>query len=403
MATINFTNFIKDANAAAKRIASNPDVLGEFSPSQLKQLQVKLSGYSPVTEVGEQNRTKALNELDNRFGINDSNSAPVETVAQPAVEDKKGSEALSAGEQIAQHTVVLELHIHTPGFGRTCDPKQFAGKFKNGESLTDEEEQLDFKRFGVFQQIIGRDYLKPIMGHRNKFVGQMRELSVPSKFLANGHFLIPTRMISKVEDAIADFVSQRNELIDEFEAKYEEAKEEARGRLGIHYNESHYPTFSELREKFGVTSRWLSLNVPAALEKVNSEIYQREQEKAAMQWADTFDEVRTALRTGFVSLVDNFSNVLGNDEETGKPKIFQGSTVEKLKEFVRNFEDRNLTSDVELSALAAQARDLLNNVDPTGIRKDSDLRSNLNAAFAEIANKAKEMVTVQKRQLNFDE
>lgn len=349
---------------------------------------------------------------------------PEATIALPTLDD---FDPVAAGENIAKETIVFECHVRAPGFTKPIRADIF---IQNVSKMTDEEQaalppetvalfnemqtrrqtlangarRTDPSMLHVSQDIIDRKEIKDIERLDTQFNEWLKSplRSVPCKMLANGMYLIRKDAVASVDQAVVDFVNKRKVLLDVFEEKYTPLREDARNRRGPFFSETDYPEFHIIRAKYRVEGRYLSFNVPQALEKINAEIYQRETEKLRVFFADAAQETRDAARIAFQGLVDHLYGQLGNDE-SGKPKRFYGTSVTKLREFVEMFlAGGNLTGDQDLTQFVTQARDLLAGVDPEEVRKDKGLRSTLETGINKIKEEASALVTVQQRKFNLD-
>lgn len=374
-----------------------------------------------------------------------STPAPNDFAEPPTAEEMFGSneseptlndilpdfDSLAAGENVAKETVVLELHVRRPSFRRAfdsrailgdqkakgddcidCDGQGFTFNETSGDTITCETckgtlkvvgNKVDDDYIHVSKDIIDRSEIKNI----NKRIGvlktYMRTRCVPSSILAAGLYLLPIKFIQEMDVAISSSQTDIEALLNEFEPRYPAMIENAKAKLGPHFNTNDYPQFSVLRAQWRIDAQYRSLNVPAVLATVNKQLFEREREKVKIQWADTAQEVRDALRVGFTRLVSEFSEKLGTDPESGKPRVFQKGRLEKLKDFLTTFECRDLTGDTELALLASQARQLIDGVDPNKLRKDGEFRTQLETGFAAIAEQAGKMVVVRERVLADDE
>lgn len=296
-------------------------------------------------------------------------------------------------EQIMSRTVVLELLIKTPSF-RASIP---------AASIMDENDTADPAAFGVSKALIDRKALADIRTSRNTFLNWLRARAVPCGPLAAGMHLIPLRLIEEVDERTEAFVAERATLVEKLLADYDLLVSEAQVRLGAHFQSSDYAPAEALRGAFGVRARWLSLNVPAALEQVNAALYERERARVKMQWTAAFDEAQQALREGFAGLVGKLAERLAPDAD-GKPKTFQSSTVDNLSAFLEMFNDRNITNDEQLQAMVRQAKALLDGADPLTLRKQETTRERVLQGFTEIEAQLTALgVTAHTRRFTFND
>lgn len=384
-----FNSLVNDLNAGAKRIANNPVLIEQIPDSLMNDLQTKFTNYSPMTDAGKSNKAKALENIQSRLNsfqkIVDE-IKPIEPANQPFV-------GIVEAEKVIQNTVVLELHLRNPGFVKSVKTQDFKENYTLDEEIP--------AALNIFVSAIDRVHLKPLTELKSQFISWLKSRAMPSTFLANGMYLIPLSLIGVIDGRINDYKASLEILLNEFEAKYEDIIAEAKINLGKTFNAGHYPNFSEIRKSYKVDARYLTLNVPAALEKVNKEMFDKEMEKHKAIWADATEDIRDGLRAGFQSLLSNFTGKLGKDEN-GKYKTFHGSTVEKLKDFVATFADRNLTNDSELANLADQAKQLLSNVDPKNLRKDESVRSSMAEEFKKIQDIADSLIVAKTRRIELD-
>ena len=110
------------------------------------------------------------------------------------------------------------------------------------------------------------------------------------------------------------------------------------------------------------------------------------------------DEIRTALRAGFVDLVSRVGERLTPSAD-GKRTVLKGSLVEGLQEFLALFDAKNLSDDRELKRLVDQARALVDGVSPDDLRKSDDVRNEIRDGLRSITNAATELVEVRSRKI----
>ncbi len=384
-----FNSLTSDLNAGVKRIANNPVLLEQIPDSLLNELETKFINYVPKLDAGKENKAKALENISLRLNSLQQvlESTPtVEPVNQPFV----GS---TEAEKVIQNTVVLELHLRNPGFVKSVKNDDLTKSYELNEEVT--------KGLNIFINAVPKVHTAPLSKLKSQFVDWLKSRAMPSGFLANGMYLIPLSLIGTVDGRINDYKAQLEVLLNEFEEKYPNIIEEAKVENGAKFQASHYPDFSQIRKGYKVEARYLTLNVPAALEKVNKEMFDKEMEKHKAIWSDATEEIRDGLRAGFKSLVSNFTSALGKDEK-GKNKTFHGSTVERLKDFVTTFTDRNLTNDSELADLADKAKQLLSNVDPKNLRKDETFRDTMATEFQKIQDIADSLIVAKTRKIELD-
>jgi len=308
-------------------------------------------------------------------------------------------DAVAEGERISKETVVFELHVGSPGFIKPIDPEHFV---KNGEEAADNRPDADAALLHVSQDILDRKELREINQLHGRFAEWLRLRCIPSPVgLGRGFYLLRLNAVEEVNFALQAFTKQRNILIDAFGAKYEKLKADAQERRGQFYNESDYPAWSELRKRWTISCHWLSFNVPAAIERMNRELFEAESRKVKVELADAADEARQALRVSFAGLVDHLVTQLGVDNETGKRKKFHPASLNKLLDFINAWDMKSLTEDTELKSLLDKAKEVASGVSPDDLKKDFSVRDALKDAFEQVKTKASELAVTRERKFFF--
>lgn len=343
-------------------------------------------------------------------------------------------DTLAVGEKIAKDTVVLEMHIGRAGVRRKLDVSKLikTGKSEPCDNCFVGDEPQTSNDGTVVRQLVPRDECDTCLGtgtvkrdvdpeyfHAskdiidtselkaiNKRIGQLKKFRnarcVKASMLADGFFVLPKRFINEMDAEIESAINDIEKILDEMEPRWEDMIQSAKPSLREHWSRSDYPPFHIWRKEWVITSRLRGLNVPALLNDYNAKIAKREYEKLRLDWADTAQEVRDALRSGFTFLVKDFAGKLGRDDE-GKFKVFTKNLVEKLSNFCTTFEARDLTGDEELSKLANEVKQMVEGVDPKALRKDEALRGAFELAFNQIAEKAEKLTVVRERTIAFDD
>lgn len=312
-----------------------------------------------------------------------------------ATQPKAKAPPTLTAEQMAARTVVLLLERGGSSFRRSMSASE----------LVDKSDTVDTTLLDVQKHLIDRKYRRAITTLDQSLEGYLRTREVPCSMLAARMWLLPLARVEEVDAVMVEYQERRTALVRELvREKYDDAKAEAKRRLKTHYREEEYPTPDEVEESYTVRVRWLSYNVPAALEEQNKEIAAREALKVQAEWARASDEILGALVESFLGLIRHLSDVLTEDAE-GKPKTFRDSTVAKITDFLSTFADRNLTGNATLAGLAVQAQEVLKGVDPETLRKQGDARQRVLGGMKAIEAKLGEIevVTPGVRRLARDE
>lgn len=236
----------------------------------------------------------------------------------------------------------------------------------------------------VSKEILDSKAYREILSADGQIRSWVRARSLPVPALKTGIYAVPVSLVTQVERRLEKMAANRRALVADFIREYPARVEDARTRLRSNFNRSDYPSASEMEDAFKFTTRYVSFDVPASLEEVNSDMFAREREKAAKAWEETLAEWKTLLRNSMADLVNHAVERLAAGKK-GKTKIFRNSLIENVREFLKTFDARNVADDAELKQIVQKARDLLKNgVTPQRIRDDGECREAVRAGFTEI-------------------
>ena len=256
-------------------------------------------------------------------------------------------------------TVLLSLKISKPSNRRKGDMSRIE---------TDAEKDA----LGLSKELLDSPELIAIDKEDGRFKKWLCKKSLPSMFRA-GVYRLPLEMLTKVDDALQRFSSDRAALVDIFTRAYPERIQEARDRLRSQFRPEDYPDAEAIRKAFSVQWSYLTATTPTEIGSISREIYERERIKAQELAQAEAEECRFALRSLFAQLVEHMTDRLTPSED-GKPKVFRDSLVKNFQEFLGDCSARNVTGDRELDALVRKAQDLTAGLDAAYLRKAEGVR-----------------------------
>ena len=256
---------------------------------------------------------------------------------------------------------------------------------------------------------ISKEILKaPALDKIKKLDGMIR-IYIANKCLPaatmfrSGISLIPLASLEKIDARLEEFKIERKALVNEFVAEYDAARLEAEQKLGPHYNPNDYPDEERVRASFSMQTRYITFDTPKKLKGVNPEIFAREVEKVRESVANCTEDIKNALRENLLKHVEHMFDKL-SEKPDGSKKIFRDSSVNKLKEFLVDFNELNITNDQELAELVEKARQLMEGVDPDSLRKNVDVAQKIKTGFESIKTDLDTMlVDRKKRNISFED
>lgn len=244
---------------------------------------------------------------------------------------------------------------------------------------------------GLSKKLMASPHLVRIDGVVAQTRQYLKETALPS-FFKTGVFLVPMEMVTTIEAKMVAFRAEFETHVAAFLAEYagrpatetEPARpplsEQMADGLGVLYNPTDYPSVGAVAGSFGFEWRYVSFDVPGRLKAISAVMFEQEAAKAQAKLAMAASEVQSALRVGLKGLVDGLVEKLQPTED-GKKRRLHATSVEKLQTFLSTFDLRNVTDDVDLTALVARARAVIGGKDVEQLRDDEDLRGSVLAAF----------------------
>tara|TARA_R110000824_G_scaffold136367_2_gene299952 strand:+ start:913 stop:1893 length:981 start_codon:yes stop_codon:yes gene_type:complete len=270
-------------------------------------------------------------------------------------------------------------------------------------SMTGVDIDADKNRLSLSAKILQckeADAIRSLFGEvRLSLVDTRQGLLLPSLF-KRGVYLVPIASVEAVDGILKQGREDLAERVEALVAVYPERIEADRIALCSKFSSAHYPSVEELREMFSISWRYLSLGASSQLESISASVYADEVERVKIECASVGDEIKATLRGAALALVTSMHERLSGFTESGKPKIFRDSTVNKLVEFLNTFEVRNVMNDSELSSTLGQMRSLLSGVTPADLRSNEALRSAVGEQVGAIQESLTALVTTQTRRVN---
>jgi len=258
--------------------------------------------------------------------------------------------------QIQKGTMILHLSFSKPGIERKIDS-------------ADVELEADNSMFHVTKDIMDSKELKAVQSFDNQTTNLIRKRPTTFPFFRgmHGFYTILITDLASVNALLRDREAIRSGLIEKFIKAIPRLKEEAKRRLGKHYDESDYYTEEQYRELFRMRWTPVELDVPARLEDIDPEEYKAKSAEMNEQYNLLWDDIRLLMRVGLQGMLDKFSGIL-KGEKDGKPLTFKNVTFDRIIEFVDNFGSRNITSDKDLAAIVGEVKELLEQFEPDELR-----------------------------------
>lgn len=223
--------------------------------------------------------------------------------------------------------------------------------------------------------------------------------TVPAEFLGTSVHVCKRDRVDELTAYIADARGTLNTLLTTFSAFYDARVNQARQSLGSLFDPSQYPRWSDVRDRYAIRSRFISVGPASGL---GASISEDELSGFVTDWRATVDDARAALRAEFAGLVGYFADRL-RDKPDGARSRFGGNfgKLETLREFCDLFSARDLSSDGDLRAMAERVKGMLAGVRADTLRDSASMRGSMAASFAEVKREAGSLIVTSRRAFDF--
>ena len=158
---------------------------------------------------------------------------------------------------------------------------------------------------------------------RGQIVAYWRGISLP--YPEPGIRLMRQDDVGPVNLQLTSLKADLEEAVHNLDRHFASLRSAARDRLGRLYNSADYP--DSLRGLFDVASDFPSVEPPAYLQRLRSELYEQERRRVSAQFDEAVRLAEQAFSQELSQLVSHLSDRLGRPED-GKPKIFRDSVFE---------------------------------------------------------------------------
>jgi hypothetical protein len=219
---------------------------------------------------------------------------------------------------------------------------------------------------------------KAVTAVRGKVLSYWRDLTLP--YPEPGIRLVKQDQIEPFHQQIADFRGHLDEAVGTLDDHYAELKGIARRRLGNLYDPSDYPP--RLRGLFALDCDFPSVEPPDYLLHLCPELYEQERARVAGRFEEAVQMAEQAFIGELAKLVSHLSERITSPD--GEKKIFRDSAITNLVEFFDRFKTLNVRSSAQLDDLVAQARRVVQGIEPQQLRERADLRAHVATQLSQV-------------------
>ena len=264
---------------------------------------------------------------------------------------------------------------------------------KNQMKHLTKEEKIEW--VNATKKLIDKEALTDIRAIVSKCRSIIDSASLP--FPIESMRFIPKDLVDEISDKLNEAIEVFNENVSIFEENYEEYIDKAEKILeprGL-FDREDYP--DNIRDKFGITYRFLEMSVPGELQKFSPKIYKEEQEKFKALMEETRNEAIIFLREAFLEVVNHITEILTGEQNSGEARVIRQGTLDKLDKFFEEFQTKNIFKDKELSKIINEARDVMFGIDSASLKMNTRLREKIGEKMEKVQDVLSKSITKFKR------
>lgn len=315
---------------------------------------------------------------------------PVSTLERPpeaAQPDTLPDSSPTVGQLVQENAVIFRVTTGQFGQSKKLDSGQY-------------EVDADKKYIKASKVLLACDETAAIKTLFSEVRTYLESVSCPSNF-KRGDYLLSVELLLKVDERMKDYARQLENAKVTLAGVYGIRVDEERRRLRSTFNPADYPIADEICNRYFIKWQYLALATPQNLPEA---LREQERAKLADMWQEAGEGVQQLLRAQLAEVVGHLQERLTGAND-GKPKIFRDSAVENIKEFLADFDARNITSDAECALLVQKVRELLSGVEAQDLRDNAALRSKVRESFEDINLQLDDMMVnkPKRRKFSLDE
>lgn len=292
----------------------------------------------------------------------------------------------TAADRIRHHFAACRIKFKWLGTTKSLSPEQKSQAAESfgaeGDSISAGKKLIDTKN----------DSYKALTSIKSQINAFWKTNSLP--YPEPGIRLIKQDRIDEFNSTLEDYREQLEAGVRMLDDHFSELKDAARLRLGSLFDPTDYP--SSLSDEFEVGWDFPSVEPPDYLRQLNPILYQEQAQRVSQRFERAVVLAEQAFMEELDRLVNHLAERLSGDDD-GRPKIFRDSAVTNLGEFFLRFRDLNVGSNEQLDELVGRCEQLMNGVQPQGVRDNDSLRRSLSTNLATVQSSLDQLLVDRPR------
>ncbi|SLM30777.1 conserved hypothetical protein [Desulfamplus magnetovallimortis] len=260
------------------------------------------------------------------------------------------------------------------------------------DKIGEDAEWLRGKKYLIDPTLLG-----PINTATQQARNTIKKYSLP--FPVGGIYLVPKESLSVIDERLQYFEARFWDSYADFEAIYERSMEDAREVLKELFDETDYPV--DIRSKFKFQWRYMTVDLPRKTTILSPAIYEREKQRFQEMIEETRETAVAALKEEFSQVVTHLVERLDSNGE--RPRVISNNMFNKINDFLDDLGTRNLFEDQELTLLAEEARQIINNTNPYSLKYSQNLRDSIRSDMENLKDSLEDSIQdMPRRKLKID-
>lgn len=295
---------------------------------------------------------------------------------------------------ILTKSVVLVLHRHYLGNTRKVRTEAVI------DAAEGKSDKVDSEQIKATKRLVDNEVLLPAMRIlRDVMAGLHRRAVSAHDVFGPKTYLIAIANVAAtdawLEERLAELRAQAW-LIGE---RYDDAKAAQQVKLGPLYDESEYPSKSDVVASFGFDWNYVSFEAPDRLRSLEGGLFESINNRCESQMAHAWDSVRMLLRQEALEAAKAAADKIAPTSD-GRKRVFRGTVLDELKEFTASFGLRDLSDDAELGEAVARLDRLTAGLDGDALRDDDALRDRVHAELTAATDRLDSLVVAHRRSIS---
>ena len=247
------------------------------------------------------------------------------------------------------------------------------------------------------KDLIDKSHLQEI----NRIITDCRAFiwGITNPFPIKGIQFINNNTVPMAKEKLDGYNALLKKTVNEFTKQYTKFIKEAEKELGADnlFDPNDYPPVAEVRNRFSISYRFFDLSIPS---NISNEMRKEETENFQKLMKQTQEMGVLALREGFGEIVTHLTDTLTGKLDGEKKRLHQDS-IDKVGEFFKMFQQRNVFNDSELEKIIKDALLIIEDVDSVELRKDKDLVKLINDQLSGVKKELDGCIISYKRKVSF--